>query len=281
MSSICKRIKLNQTIKWNPILAQEYLNTNFKFRKFLIGDIKNPKELSNVVAKLHEIYPLKDFYSKFKRVRNVNFSKSSDPNEHKYFQVLISLKEEFVGLSNELEDTITNVSEYDLPIDKILTKNQYELVNKTYWPMSFHLDKHIESLLDKNYGFLSNEQKFKYDFYMRVALELAESLRTSSAALVVDPRKDVLIAAGIDSRSKHPLCHSTIDALRNVSQRQLTELKHTNVCEQINTEDINKLLKDFIEKKIKDEINVKKYEILKENLSKNLDLNDYLCKFSI
>lgn len=276
MSSACKRIKLNQTIKWNPILAQEYLNTSFTFRKFLIGDIKEPKKLSNVVAKLHEIYPLKDYYAKFKRVKNLNFSKSTDTNEHKSFQILLCPKDEFFGLPKELEGILTDLNEYELPIDKILTKKQYELVNKTYWPMSFHLDKHIESLLDQNDKFFSDEQKLKYDFYMRVTLELAESLKVSSAALFVDPRTDVLVALGIDRRNKHPLNHSTIDALRNVSQRHLTELKNTNINQQVNIEDINKDLKIFLEEKIKVESD-SKYAIIKENLNKNLNLNDYLC----
>ncbi len=275
MSSTCKRIKLSETIKWNPIIAQEYLNMSFTFKTFLIANISDPKKLSSAVAKLHEIYPLKDYYSKFKRVKNVNFSKSTGETK-KIFQVLLCPKEEFVGLPKELENALTNLSEHNLPIDKILTKNQYELVNKTNWPMSFHLDKHIESLLDKNNKFFSDEQKLKYDFYMRTTLELAESLRVPSAALVVDPRTDVLIAAGIDSRDKHPLCHSTIDALRNVSQRHLTELKNTNLESHVNSENINKDLKEFIEKMQKLETH-SKYEILQENLNKKLDSNDYLC----
>ena len=276
MSSACKRLKLNQTIKWNPILAKEYLNTNFVLKTFLIGDINDPKKLSSIIARLHESYPLKDYYAKFKRVKSINFLKKEQAVDKSKFQILLCPKEAFTGLPSDLEKIVTNLTELDLPVDKILTKKQYEIVNKTYWPMSFHLDKYIESLLDQSKKFFSDEQSLKYDFYMRMALEFAESMKSISAALVVDPRNDCLIAGALDSRLSHPLGHSVINAMRNVSKRHLVELKNPNSHLDVNLDDINRDLKEFIENKLNDE-HKNKYELLKENLSKTLDLNDYLC----
>ena len=280
MSSACKRIKLSETIKWEPILAKEYLSTQFTLKKFLVADINDAKKVSGVIEKLHQLYPLADYYAKFKRVRNQSYATIpvADAKPKSKFQVLICPKEGFTGLPSDLEPILTNLSEVDLPIDKILTKKQYELVNKTYWPMSFHLNKYIESLLDKTKSFFTDEQLIRFDFYARMTLELAKSANKCAAALVVDPRTDCLVAGGVDSRETHPLGHSTINVLNNVSKRHLAELNTPNADRDVNSiEECNKDLNEFINRKLSDETRAREYDTLNENLSKKLDSNDYLC----
>jgi tRNA-specific adenosine deaminase 3 len=272
MSSACKRLKLNDAIRWKPILANEYLLSEFTFKKFMIAEIKDAKKVSKVIEKLHQVYPLSEQF-RYKRVRKLLDNK---------FQILLCLKDAFTGLPSDLEESLDSVNEIDLPINKILTKKQYESVSKTYWPLSFHLDKYIESLLDRTY-FSKNESVVQtYDFYARLVLELAEHFKSCSAALIVDPRNDVVVATGIDTRSIHPLEHTTINALNLVSKRQLREIhKNTEVK-------LNDHLNAFLENKLDQNVNnnketkeaydsLERYKKLKENFAKNLNENDYLC----
>jgi tRNA-specific adenosine deaminase 3 len=281
MSSACKRIKLKENIKWSPILAKEYLNTDFKFKQFLIADVNDVKKLSFAVSKLQEIYPLTDI-TKFKRVKKlIPTTQELEANNKAKFQILLCPKENYKGLPNEFDDVLVNVNELDLPVDKILTKKQFEIVSKKFWPISFHLDKYIESLLDRSYFNKVSNELAKYDFYARITLELAEYFKSRSAALVVDPRLDCVVAGGIDLRDKHPLKHSVIDVLNNVSKRHLNELP--NASQELKNSDfhaINEELNFFINEKLGNVDETKsldKYTLLKENLNKKLDQNDYLC----
>jgi tRNA-specific adenosine deaminase 3 len=277
MSSSCKRIKLKENIKWNPILAKDYLNTDFKFKKFLIADVNDTKKLSFAVAKLQELYPLTDI-TKFKRVKKLlpEPEANKTTNTKDKFQVLLCPKENYKGLPNEFDTVLANVNELDLPADKILTKKQFDIVSKKYWPISFHLDKYIESLLDRSYFNKAPNELVKYDFYARITLELAEHFKSRSAALVVDPRSDCVVAGGVDLRHIHPLEHSAIDVLNNVSKRHLNELPSgAQDIKNIDLGQINEKLSLFLKDKLGN--GHEKYKLLEENLNKKLDSNDYLC----
>lgn len=75
--------------------------------------------------------------NQFKRVRNVKDSPSST------FQVIVSEKEHLKALSDELAAKLTNVTDLELPVDRILTRTQYEVVLANYWPLQFQPDKRV------------------------------------------------------------------------------------------------------------------------------------------
>lgn len=250
MSSSCKKIKLQQTIKWKPIIGDEYLTTKFNFKKFLIADIKDSKKISLLVNKLTDLYPISNYDPKFKRIKK---------SESK-LQIILSEKDKFKSLPNEIQDILDNINEIELPIDKILTRKQFELVSNKYWPINFHLNKYIESLIDLS--FMKNESEIiMHDFYSRLVLQLGESKKSHSAALIVDPRSDIIVASGFDQRNSHPLKHSTMHAIENVSKRQIKELKNLydnffDPIQEIHLENHGEILKKY---------------------SKNLNEKDYLC----
>lgn len=256
-SSACKRLKLSDCIKWNAILPDEFLNTVFTLNTFMIADVKDNKKLSLLINLLQQVYPLTN-QNKFKRVRKLESLDKS------VMQVLLCPKETFKGLSNGLGDNLENLSEIDLPIDKILTRKQYDLVVKNHWPVNFHLDKYIESLLDKSFMQKNESLMLKHDFYSRLTLELAQFSKSTSAVLIVDPRSDTVVASGIDTRDSHPLAHSVLNAIKNVSKRQLKEFKSTH-------DDLDDVLNQFLR------ANSNKYELLEENFRKSLNKDDYLC----
>jgi tRNA-specific adenosine deaminase 3 len=261
---MAKRLKLSEKIKWKPILSNDYSILKFNLKKFIVADVLDNKNLSYLVNKLQNIYPLLNDVNKYKRVRKL---------ENNQFQVLVCEKDDYKGFSDDLYSHFLNIRELDLPIDKILTKKQFDLVSKSYWPMAFHMNKHIESLLDQSYFTKNESMCLKSDYYSRLVVELALFFKSKSTALIVSPKNDSVIACGIDSRGDHPLKHSTIDALDNVAARQAIELGHNHNTEKYNNH--NEILKKFIEEKY--QVNNSKYENLKINFEKSLDKSDYLC----
>ena len=112
---------------------------------------------------------------KFKRVKKVL-------NDGNKFEILLTVKELYKGIPEQFETTLSDISE----IDKIVTKEQCNLVQQ-YWPISFHLNKYIESLLDGS--FMSNDLTRKCDLYARLVLNLAKYYKCTSAAIIFDPIK--------------------------------------------------------------------------------------------
>ncbi len=252
-------------MKWTPILSPEYTNTTFTLKPFMIADVKDNKLLSTLIAQLQKEYPFNDQF-RYKRVRKVELptNASDEAKKAPNFQVLLTSKEEFQGLPPEIEQSLVDLREYELPIDRILTRRQYDLTTKNYWPLQFHLDKHIESLLDGSFMTKNNDLMVKYDFYATLALDLAKFFDSKSAAVLVDLKTNTIVGCGFDNRAQFALSHSTIDAINTISKRQLTEIK--------NHEDYtDSRLDQFFESESL------KYEAFKIDLNKKLDLNDFLC----
>lgn len=177
MNKSAKSLKLTNTLKWYPILSDDLTNKKFTFKTYMKANIQDNKKISQLVEHLQQIYPLND--CKFKRVKKLL-------NDGNKFEILLTVKELYKGIPEQFETTLSDISEIDLPIDKIVTKEQCDLVQQ-YWPISFHLNKYIESLLDGS--FMSNDLTHKCDSYARLVLNLAKYYKCTSAAIIVDPIK--------------------------------------------------------------------------------------------
>jgi tRNA-specific adenosine deaminase 3 len=234
-------------------LSKEYTNTDFTLKPFIIANVKDNRRLSHIIQSLQNVYPLSD-QIRYKRVRKLE---DSNPR----FEILIAIKNEFKGLSDELCKDLENVRELELPIDKILTKKQYDLTTKQYWPISFHMDKYIESLLDKSFMNKNDDLMIKFDYFMRLALDLAKFFKTISAAVLVDLKSNNIVATGIDSRHKFALNHAAMNTIDKISRRQSAEIKE-------NLDFVDHDLESFAQ------ANQNKHENL---LNEKLDKNDYLC----
>ena len=261
MSLFPKRLKTRDILKWNPIISSEYTNTEFILKPFMVADVKDYKTLSYLIAKLQQSYPLGD-HIKYKRVRKIE-PESNSVEKKSSFQILIAPKEDFKGVSNEIAPNLMNIREFELPIDKILTRTQYDIASKKYWPLQFHLDKHIESLLDKSFMSENDDLFVKYDFYSQLALDLAKFFNSKSAAVLVDLKSTAIVACGIDKRNKHSLDHCVIDAINTIAKRQVAEIKNDSEFKD------EQLLK-FLNRN-------ENYETFRVDMSKKLNKNDYLC----
>lgn len=257
-----KRLKTRELIKWTPVLSPQYTNLVFTLEPFMVANVKEKKSLSEIVSQLQSLYPLDDRI-KFKRVRKLDNEKAPS------FQVLLCPKQYYKGLPDGLSQKLDDVREVELPADPILTRAQYDLTTKNYWPLQFHLDKHVESLLDRSFMTKNPDLMLNYDMFTRIALDLAKFFNTHSAALVVDLKTNSIVTCGIDSRCINPLNHSTMDAIKNVANRQLSEIHN-------NTSYSNDLLNEFL-KSIEEKDSIEYAETLRIDLAKQLDKNDYLC----
>ena len=180
-SSSAKRFRSTDKLSWSSVLADEYLVDKFNLKTFLKADVTNNKLLSKLISQLSELYPLNEY--KYKRVRKSNASQNNS------FEILVSEKDKFTSMPNELADQLVNLREVELPVDKVLTRKQFDLVSTHFWPLSFHLNKYLESLIDKT--FFNGAASHKFDVYARLALKLAVFNKAKSAAIVVDPRTDM------------------------------------------------------------------------------------------
>jgi hypothetical protein len=173
-----KRFKISNPIKWLPILSDEYTKKTFTFKTYMKATIIDNKKISFLVEQLHQLYPLTD--SKFKRVRKLL-------TETNKFEILLTHKELYDGVPDHFSSALSNINEIELPVDKVLTKEQFNIVSK-YWPISFHLNKYIESLLDNSFMISDTDNVHKCDKYARLTLNLAKLNKSLSAAIIVDPR---------------------------------------------------------------------------------------------
>lgn len=178
MSNPAKKLKTKGKLNWSAILADEYLVEKFSLKTFLKADVTSNKLLSKIIAQLTDLYPISDY--KYKRVRKVQDK----------FEILLSEKEKFSALPGDLASQLVNVSEIELPTDRVLTRKQFDAVSKQFWPLSFHLNKYLESLIDRTF-FFNGGNSHKWDNYSRLALKLAVFNKAKSAAIVVDPRTDM------------------------------------------------------------------------------------------
>ena len=288
MCSSAKRLKLdNNKLKWNAVLADEFVTTTFSYVTFLKAQVIDNKMISFLVESLNQLHSLS--HLKFKRIKRLLAAPSSPPT----FELLISAKSDFKPLPANLNDMLTNMTEIELPMNNILTKEQFEIVSKQYWPVSFHLNKYIESLLDQSY--FTKQVLDKLDFYSKLALHMAVFKQAKSAAIIVDQRTDLsrlqfsifpnlfitkrfiwlVVASGIDCRSLNPLTHATVDALNNVAVRHINEInKITSNQNQAEIFKSHEHLNSFIVSEASQQFAPR----ASQELNKKLDPNDYLCK---
>jgi hypothetical protein len=85
---MAKRLKINDSLKWYPILSNEYFNKNFTFKTYMKASIEDNKKISFLVEKLQQLYPLND--SKFKRVKKLDQESNEKINK---FEILLTFED--------------------------------------------------------------------------------------------------------------------------------------------------------------------------------------------
>ncbi len=278
MGTPAKRLKPNNKLRWTAILADEFFIENFTLKTFMKAEVCDNKLLSSLITKLQDIYPMNNNY-RYKRVK-----KLSDK-----FEVLLTEKENFTDLPKEFDGKLKNVSKIELPTDKVLTKKQFDLVSKSFWPCSFHFNKYLESLIDKTFFESASNSRLidACDTYARLVLKLAVFNKSKSAAIVVDPRSDTIVASGLSLTDTHPLLHSTVNAVNNIAVRQFNEInKQKKAGLEIGLDSVkcffkkpkpNDTLRNFLENQRVTLNEIFDVESLFKKLDSKLNTEDYLC----
>lgn len=238
------------TYKPMPVLNDDLFTTEdaLGITDGIAAEIKVKKKTQEILQYLNRNYPL----SNMTHVKRVRSSKGQGS-----LQILLLVRNEscqkfddlFKKLSN-CEDAIT-LSDIDQDLDKFreclgslfsckvpsknpLTRPQFEL-GKKYWPVSFHEDKKLTQFIK---GDIFKEFEFKFiEGFFRVVDDIvkvgcSKGLVTPSAAVVVDPQNNEIIASSHDMQNiandyfetgycfKHPLQHAAMVAIDLVARAQ-------------------------------------------------------------
>jgi tRNA-specific adenosine deaminase 3 len=178
-----------------------------------VSVIHQKRETPSVVKALCEDFPLENLQH-LKRVRS--FNKESP------LQVIVCHEKNNFNLNDVLSDVkysclgkpfLTKV-----PKLKPLTRAQFEEA-KLYWPVTFHEDKKVTKLLNLSY-FSTNEVEL-INRHTQDVIRIRESGNSCSAALMVDPKNDEVLASSCDRRHlNHPLQHAVMLCIDKVSHCQ-------------------------------------------------------------
>ena len=187
----------------------------------IVGTISEKRQISKVVLALGRILPLEKQFQFLKRVNNSSTGKAL---------ILVSVTDDLDSVTKQVNPHLEALLEAGLEFplkrselfcDAPLSRKQFDIVRST-WPCHFHEDKNLESLLNQTRPNIWSEKSFKKHIErIEKTIELAQKCSDEqSAAIVVDPVRDAIVAQVEDSRHKHPLRHAAMNAIDAVAHAQ-------------------------------------------------------------
>ncbi|CAE1294317.1 TAD3 [Acanthosepion pharaonis] len=180
-----------------------------KFMDAVSCPISDKKQTMKIISKLQSVYPVKGF----EHLKRVKSCKSQGSGLHIIICLKDQLSEEFLKKRLTLE----------VPASAPLTRKQFNEASLC-WPVNFHEDKKITRLLSAHV-FTPNEEEI-INKNMAKAIEMAKIGQKMAecpvGAVVIDPTKDLVIAAAHDLRfqSGHPLKHAVMACVDLVAHSQ-------------------------------------------------------------
>ncbi|BFZ06822.1 hypothetical protein BsWGS_09861 [Bradybaena similaris] len=200
-----------------PVIADIYLQP-IELTDVLVANIEDKKQAARIIKELSIQAPLGDLQH-LKRVRS---------QTGKDVPLQVVLYEAKPGSCNSQLDHGSHVdglgSKYlmKVPAKPPLTRHQYNEAVK-YWPVNFHENKELVSLLSGNY--FSPAEVQEIENYMKQAVRLAEIARDKKqlpvGALVINPVSKTVVAEAHDLRlAGHPLQHAVMVAIDLVAHSQ-------------------------------------------------------------
>ncbi|KAL3873366.1 hypothetical protein ACJMK2_036496 [Sinanodonta woodiana] len=201
-----------------PVLDDVYLRPVETVNVF-VCTLKNKKDTAVVLRKFSEDFPLENL-SHLKRIKS---SKTKDaPLQIIVCSLEVADGEAFKNLDIGEESVLSKPYCVSVPRYPPLTRQQY-LEAIQYWPVSFHEDKHIASLLSGNY--FTKEETCRFKRHMMMAVEYAKHAKALSkepiGAVIVDPSTDMVIAKSHDDRhGNHPLHHAVMICIDLMARSQ-------------------------------------------------------------
>ena len=209
-----KRLKLD-LLKWYPILANDLLATTFPQKTFYVATILDKTQIQKLTQHFIQLSSFNKY--SLKRIRQ-----STSESDEKVFEMLISDSDKLEEIPKEIGKYLDNIRQIQLPYDMPLTREQFNRIS-SHWPIKFHEDKEIEILVNNKFNIATDEKTLlNHDKYARLALKISKENFNKAVSVIVDPALNSIVSIGIDDRENYPLHHSTINALNNVSKKQLS-----------------------------------------------------------
>uniref|UniRef100_A0A915L9E8 CMP/dCMP-type deaminase domain-containing protein n=1 Tax=Romanomermis culicivorax TaxID=13658 RepID=A0A915L9E8_ROMCU len=218
-------VEQSLSLKWCAIVEDRFLETNIDLITFYALDNVSSSKLHRLASILEGIYK----WENSNHLKRVRISKS------KVFQILICprhvLESEEIILTNDdlktcLSDVYNlneNLITVDTPSKPCLTRQQFDKA-KQFWPIVFHEDKTLKSVMDCS-CLRVDETKIARNISHLVKLSdivLTNRCCDFNACLIVNPASNMIVAEICQNDStNHPLKHAVISALDHVAKNQL------------------------------------------------------------
>lgn len=210
MAQPSKRMKRSGCSLSPPVavLDDEYYS-DIELVDAYIASVSSKSQIGRLLQDLKNVFPMPSQLSHLKRV------KGND--------VIIALvegtsKTECLDVIREkltyLEPTMCSAK---VPLGPLKTKKQHSKAN-SYWPCNFHPVKTIEQMLA--YEYFTNDDVVRQYNHMELAIKCAKEKMSAVGAVIVDPKKNSVIAIGFDDRTSNPAHHAVITALDEVARMQ-------------------------------------------------------------
>lgn len=242
----------------------------------LVGDIKNPKDISKTILTLNDKLPLQELQH-LKRVRKKEIIICSADLLNGN-----TVKEYLLEKTPEIEDVFEDFKEIKVPSLPPKVKIQFDAANK-YWPCNFHPNKYYEKLAGG--AFFEKDDLKIHKQNMIVAYETAhfylkDNEGFNNVAVVTDPTIQSIVAIAINN-DKHPIQHAAMLAIDKVAQSQNGGAWVANISDEIDVTErsIDKELKRHLSKKFPHLIfGAKKFKKKRDTTEElSSDLGPYLC----
>ncbi|PRP84716.1 hypothetical protein PROFUN_07966 [Planoprotostelium fungivorum] len=208
------------------VLSAEELSS-VVYEDVIVTLVKEPKNISELLKKRlsEEHFPCRSL-SHVKRVRKDRASGQ--------VYLLLCTTEQLKSLSSireleEMSSLFPNAfSKYQLSlsVQKVPKTSPLTLDQFNEWSLLWPLTLHKHEISTPPPSLFSKEQLRHFDSFMQQTIALSHVSRQGVACLVVDPTTMTVVATGkSDITPMHPLKHAIMDAVSNVAQHQLEEVR--------------------------------------------------------
>ncbi len=205
-----KKLKLVSAPLLPPVavLDDEYYNSVGLIDVY-VGKVTHKRHIGEALQKMKTVLPMPKTLAHLKRVRNRELILAL-PDDLSKEGCLDIVKTELKCL----EPTICTCR---VPAKAPSTKRQH-LEASNFWPCNFHPSKLIERLVSDTF-FSSAEVRTLHE-HMRAAVEEARKNGAPVGAVVVNPKKETVVAVASDRRQRNPSQHAVLMAIEKVAEEQ-------------------------------------------------------------
>ncbi|XP_065661737.1 probable inactive tRNA-specific adenosine deaminase-like protein 3 isoform X2 [Hydra vulgaris] len=199
-------------LKFVPIL-HENLKRSVTTVSVYVGTIKKRNYAQQVLALLKEYYPFDSSLSHLKRIK--------ETEDKKELLVIIG-KVSLIGnvsclfKDERLQQYIENFIHCFVSDSPPLTRQQFLEASK-YWPVQFHESKIMKSIIE---GTHLNEAEIKQGLEFMHLVQDIFSTENRSAAVIVNPVDNSILAVAHDHTESDPLKHAVMVAIDTIAWQQ-------------------------------------------------------------